>query len=322
MNFKKHILFFSLLLFTLYACKDYEYKPINTWKQLSDFPGMARASAICFSSGDKAFMGLGRSGSRYSMLKDLWEYNSISDTWERKSDFPGKARVKAIAGVIGNKAYIGLGCVSAYDGNQFKDLWEYNMAADTWKQMADFPGIGTTDLVCEVVNWNIYVFSGFASTSFNRETYKYDPASNKWTKLSKIPTMRSNAAGFSAGNKVYLGTGFQGANLKDFYSYDTQSDSWTRLADLPEGRILSKGLAINGRGFIMLGRYWNGALNGGKLLSDVVEYSFAEDKWIKCGDFPGKARENMVVFTVKDKGYVVGGEDDVERKRDVWEFRP
>ena|ERR1035437_9487107 len=123
----------------LCGCTDYEYTPITTWNHLGNFPGTARASANSFVIGDKGYICLGRSGPHGGFLKDVWQYDSHTDSWIRMSDFPGLARVKAIAGVIGGKAYVGLGCVSAYDGNQFSDLWEYDSTLDTWKQMAPFP---------------------------------------------------------------------------------------------------------------------------------------------------------------------------------------
>ena len=63
-------------------------------------------------------------------------------------------------------------------------------------------------------------------------------------------------------------------------------------------------------------------LDGGKLLKDIVEYDPIQNKWSRCGDFPGGARQNPVVFTINGKGYIMGGEDDTERKADVWVFTP
>ena len=311
------------LLCILQACKDnYELAPITSWKQLGNFPGLARASATSFVFEDKAFVCLGRSGSKYNFLKDMWEYDSQTDSWTRKADFPGAARVKAIAGVIGDRAYVGLGAVAPYDGNQFSDLWEYTISTDSWKQMASFPGEARTDLVCAVIDSCLYTTEGFAVTNFNQDTYKYDPKTNTWTQLTSSPVDRISAAGFSIGPDFYVGSGYHVGNFKDFYCYHTLSDSWSRVADAPEARVLSKGLAINGKGYLMLGRYWNGALNGGKLLKDILEYDPIVNKWTRCGDFPGGGRQNMVVFTINGKGYIIGGEDDKERKSDVWVFVP
>ena len=322
MGLKLRQIGFILFVLIISGCTEYELTPINSWKQLTNFPGTARASASSFVIGEKAYIILGRSGARAGFLKELWEYDSTQDSWIRKADFPGVARVKAIAGVIGDKAYAGLGSVSPYDGNQFSDFWEYNNTTDTWVQMASFPGIAKNDLFCAVVDSSLYVTEGFASTIFNKDTYKYSPKTNTWTRLADCPVRRSSTAGFSIGSDIYVGSGYYTANYKDFYCYHTPTNTWSRKADLPEARILSKGISINGKGYIMLGRYWNGSLDGGKLLKDVVEYDPTSNKWTRCGDFPGGARQNMVAFTINGKGYIVGGEDDTERKSDVWMFEP
>ncbi len=316
---------FSLILFTFIciACTDHiDVSPISSWNRLNNFPGIARASATSFVYGNKGYVCLGRSGARLDFLKDMWEYNIITDSWKQLSDFPGHARVKAIAGVIGNKAYIGLGCISPFDGNQFNDLWEYDLQNDSWKQMASFPGVAKSDLFCVVIDSCIYTTLGFASTTFNSDTYKYNPKSNIWSKLKDFPVIRSSSAGFSIGNEIFVGTGFDTRNNKDFYCYNTATDSWKKVADVPEARILSKGVSINGKGYIMLGRFWGGNLDGGKLLDDIIQYDPILNKWMCCGDFPGGGRQNMVVFAINGKGYIIGGEDDVERKNDVWMFEP
>jgi N-acetylneuraminic acid mutarotase len=212
--------------------------------------------------------------------------------------------------------------VSAYAGNQFSDFWEYNSSSDTWKQLASFPGDAKSDLFCAVVDSCLYTTNGFAATNFNKETYKYSPGTNSWIRLEDSPVTRSSMAGFSIGQDFYVGSGYYLGNFNDFYCYHTRTNSWSRMANLPEARILSKGISINGKGYIMLGRYWDGSLDGGKLLKDMVEYDPQVNKWSRCGDFPGGARQNVVAFTINGKGYIVGGEDDNERKSDVWVFTP
>ena len=280
----RNYLFLVLLL--LCACQKYDVTPIDNWKQLNDFTGPARASATSFVYQDKAFICLGRSGYKSNFLKDLWEYDSQTDHWTRKTDFPGTPRVKAIGAVVGDKAYVGLGGGTAFV-NPFTDFGEYDIVNDIWKQVASFPGEATNDLFCAVIDDCIYTTEGY-STTFNSDTYKYDPKTNAWTKLKNCPVERTGTAGFAIGKNFYVGTGY--ANYKDFYCYHTETDTWKRVADLPKGRILSKGLTINGQGFVMLGRYWGGSLNNGRLLSDVVKYNTETNEWTRCGDFPGGAR--------------------------------
>ena len=317
-----------LVLTGLSSCKEYPTEPITDWTPLtqSDFPGTPRASATSFVVGQKAYICLGRSGWKSGFLKDLWEFDSQADpdsSWTRKTDFPGAARVKAVAGVIGTKAYVGMGAIGPYDESKiFSDFWEYDTQTDTWTQKASFPGKGINDLFCTVVNGCLYTTMGYTGIKKTVETWKYDPMANTWFQMSDIPYEASNIAGFSIGNSFYVGTGFRGCNLDFLYRFRPENNEWVRMADLPDPRMLSNGLAIKDKGYILLGRYWNGALNGGRLLSDIVEYDPATDTWTKRGDFPGGARQNAVVFSIGENGYIMMGEDDTERKSDVWMFRP
>jgi len=312
-----------MFLVVLLACKDYPTETIQDWTPLGKFPGLARASATSFVVGDKAYVCLGRSNARNGFLKDLWEYNSQTDTWLRKTDFPGKARVKAVAGVVGTKAYIGMGAVGAYGGdNLFSDFWEYDTQTDVWTQKKSFPGQGKNDLYCVVVNGIIYTGLGYDGIHRRKEAWKYDPIEDTWTSLPNCPFEASNTAGFVLENSFYVGSGFRGCNLDYLFRYQPDVQKWTRMSDMPNARMLSNGIAIGNIGYILLGRYWNGSLNGGRLLSDIVSYNPTDNSWTKRGHFPGGARQNSVVFSIGSEGYVVMGEDDVERKSDVWKFKP
>jgi len=306
----------------LAACTDESEQPITTWQELAPFPGTPRASAVAFSIGDSAYICLGRSGSRSGCLKDCWKYDSRTDSWHQLRDFPGAARVKAVGVAIGQKGYVGMGCDGDLTGPFFDDFWEYDPATDNWTRKASYPGPARNDLAYAVVAGKLYVTMGFDGTRLQYDTYAYDPETDAWTKLAPCPDKYFNAIAFGIGPFFYVGAGVRGINQRTFFRYDTRSNNWTRKAKLPEGRMLSNSLTVEGKGYLLLGRFWNGSLNGGRFLSDVVEYNPATDSWTKRGDFPGGARQNAVVFCIGDKGYVALGEDDSERKSDVWCFKP
>jgi N-acetylneuraminic acid mutarotase len=318
------LVFYMVLFVGLSACcEDVATVPITEWTQLSTFPGAPRASATGFSYETTGFVCCGRTGSKDGFLNELWAYDSQTDTWSKKTDFPGDPRVKAVGCVIGDKAYVGLGATQAYDTTkQFKDFWEYDISTDTWTQKASFPSLGSNDLTFAVVDSCLYTTLGFSNVERCKETYRYDPLTNTWTALADAPVRYSCAAGFSIDKDFYAGTGYDGHNNKKFFRFRTDENSWSRVADLPEGRILSKGLAIGEKGYIMLGRHWAGDQNGGGVLSDILEYDPNENAWTRRGDFPGGGRQNNVVFTIAGKGYILLGEDDDERKADVWMFQP
>jgi hypothetical protein len=62
-----------------------------------------------------------------------------------------------------------------------------------------------------------------------------------WVELSDFDGIpRTDAVGFSIGNKGYIGTGYDGDDRRvDFWEYDITRNTWTQKADLP-------GVARNG----------------------------------------------------------------------------
>jgi len=94
---------------------------------------------------------------------------------------------------------------------------------------------------------------------------------------------RQGAAGFSIGNKIYIGTGLDGssAKLTDFWQFDLTTNTWKRLADFPgAARTNAAGFAVKGKGYIATG---SGSVN----YNDVYQYDPIGDSWKKMADFPG-----------------------------------
>lgn len=305
------------------ACSKVDDVPINDWVRLSDFPGEARASATTFVLGNKAYLCCGRTGYNSQALNEVWQYDSELDTWTHLDSFPGKPRVKAIGVTINGKAYVGLGSTGkAYENSVFNDFYEFNPINGKWTSKASFPGTASGDLAYAVVGGCLYTAMGFTGIKRSNDTYKYDPAADTWTKLEDCPGSYSATASFAIGNEFYVAGGYQGRNIRTMFQYDTTTKKWKTAPSMPSGRILSVGLEVAGKGYVMLGRFWAGAENGGRLLSDVVEYDANEKQWTRRGDFPGGARQNAMVFTIGGRAYVVMGETDTNRLNDVWSFKP
>jgi len=131
---------------------------------------------------------------------------------------------------------------------------------------------------------------------------------------------RGNAASFVLGDKVYLGTGFNGNQtdeyLKDFWMWDTSRDFWTKLSDFPgEPRIGGVAFTINGKGYLGIG------YNGKEKLKDFWEFDPATNLWTRKADFGGSARYGAVGFSLGNKGYLGTGFDNNDN-RDFWQYDP
>ena len=137
---------------------------------------------------------------------------------------------------------------------------------------------------------------------------------------------RVSAAGFSIGNKGYMGTGFTCCwnDYKDFWEYDPVTGAWTQKADFSgAARRGAVGFSVGGKGYIGTG--WSGSYPDYVYYKDLWEYHPIANSWTKKADFGGVARAVAVGFSAGDKGYIGTGEkwDGISFfYNDFWEYDP
>ncbi|MDO9155137.1 MAG: hypothetical protein Q7U47_15745 [Paludibacter sp.] len=313
-----------LAAFLFHACEvpaDGMYKKI-TLERKSSMPGTGRASAVAFAINGKGYVTLGRTLKK----TDLWEYNPITDTWKEKKPFPGINRVKGIAAVVNNKAYVGLG----FGGGAviksifFTDFWSYDPLTDKWESLAGYPGKATDACVSFVIGTKIYVGAGYKHLTMDNAFWAYNTLNNAWEPLQPTPgEKRFGAVACSDGNKAFFGTGFRAINENDWWEYFPATDTWKQMKSMPDkGRVQGIALSVSNRFFVTTGRYFNGKLNGGKVLSDIYEYDPVTNRWYNRGGIPDGGRENAVSFVIDKKAYIGFGENDTTVLNDFWSFEP
>lgn len=202
--------------------KDFwQYDPAtNAWTKKADFKGVARESASAFTVGNKAYIGLGNDGS-FSFHKDLYEYDPVANTWTQKANLFAAARTLATGFSVGNKGYIVAGYIA---GAHTDELYEYDPSIDKWTKKKSFPGASRANGVAFTIGTKGYFGTGFGkldpSNDYLPDIWEYDPAGNNWEKKADFAGgKRSEAVGFSIGNKGYIGLGSNGNFQADFWEY-------------------------------------------------------------------------------------------------------
>jgi N-acetylneuraminic acid mutarotase len=313
---KKYLLF--IVAFFLNAIIIYGQAP-NTWMQKADFVGGTRSFPAGFSIGGKAYIGTGNNG--ILNTKDFWEYDPITNIWTRKTDFPGNARTSAVGFAIGNKGYIGSGD-GGYYGPYYHDFWEYDPATDKWTKIADFPGEERHFATGFAIETKGYFGAG-ANTSgtdiYYNDFWEYDPVMDKWTRKADFGGGgRSNPAGFSIGNKGYIGCGWSYGWQRDFWQYDPATDKWTRKADFGGASreyVNAVGFSISGKGYLGTGY-------AGSVFRDFWQYDPENNLWTRVADFGGVGRSTAIGFSIGDKGYLGTGNNGTTVYKDYWEYTP
>lgn len=156
----------------------------------------------------------------------------------------------------------------------------------------------------------------------------YDPATDKWTQLARLPIGLTHVGVAAVGGKVYAIGGFTTPiHLKPknvAFSYDPKTNRWRRIADISSARGSIATVAIGGRLHVF----------GGHIGTEIVElpsqpgtppmsqsfglvtthqiYDPTSERWSAGAPEPLPARDHAGVVLLRGKVHLFGG-----RTRDV-----
>ncbi|HMC96903.1 MAG TPA: kelch repeat-containing protein, partial [Flavobacteriales bacterium] len=142
-----------------------------------------------------------------------------------------------------------------------------------------------------------------------------------WTQLPDFPgTARDDAASFSIGGKVYVGTGMDvGFSLtNDWYAFDTWTETWDVTSPLPgTSRQYCSGFSINDFGYLFGGVDASGPLN------ELWRYDPNTDIWQQRAALPAAGRYATAAFNDGVYGYICTGMlDGGVPTNEVWRYDP
>ena len=277
----------------------YYVRTADYWTKRADVPDFdlvdnkGRMTASAFSIGEKGYLGIGDSRTKFP--NDFWEFTQASGSpsnngiWSAKQFLPGSAGLRgAVSFSIGGKGYFGTGDARVEKNTHYltDHFWEYDAVNDTWTQKANVGG-----------------------------------------------GARFLGSGFSIGNKGYIGFGENSAGtlLSDFWEYDRETNSWTQKKSAgfpsaslqaPKGRTYSVSFSIGNNGYISTGLIKNGS--NLVFLDDIWEFNpIGIGTWTQKTAFPGGARYGAVGFNIGCKGYLgTGILVNGTYKKDFWAFDP
>ncbi len=253
----------------------FRYDPLaNSWTQLADFPGGARAYAYGISYEQYAFVGFGNSeGQTYN---DLWRYDSTTDTWEEMTACPCTGRSHPAFVRWNDKIYVGMGDFA--DGN-LKDWWEYDMQSNQWSEKTEFPGYERHHPYFFEIGDHVYVGFGHGDEgdpNIYNDFYRYAPATDSWEQLADFPgSGRVAGTQFSYQGRGYILSG-EGENHTyleegEFWEYFSEFDLWIALPYHPgSGRWAPGSFVIDN--YV----YLTGGLSSLGTESDLLRYQLSE----------------------------------------------
>jgi len=221
-------------------------KEQDSWSQAeSEFPGDARSFAYGIAVDSRnAYIGFGTS--RWEYLNDLWHLDMLTMEWTRLADCDCVGRRHPAMVAVNGKIYIGLG-----DGivegrwQNLKDFHEYDIATNSWTQIADLPAIERHHPFYFSLNNTVYAGMGHSFNGIERDWFKLTHDSPpSWQKLADFTSTSGTQEARVAGTQgsvpacnlgfVLSGDGSNHSYMKtgEFHVY-REDDTWVALAPHP-----------------------------------------------------------------------------------------
>lgn len=172
----------------------------------------------------------------YQKIKRVLKFDLNTLKWETLDSLPYSSIDNMVSFQYNNEFFIGMGADennrSTYCGypQQSKKFWKYSPTANSWIQLADFPGnhdFNQSYPTAFTIGSKAYVFYGaipvgdqpLVTTNFREELWQYDMVNNIWTQLN-LPATGGPPPGekyqiFSYNGKAY----FISAQKRDLFSY-------------------------------------------------------------------------------------------------------
>lgn len=175
-----------------------EFKLLNPWKQIGNFPASPTILNGQFVHNSKGYLIPGGVLSDSEREKQqFWEFDLNSYEWNVMSNIPFTTGLWTFGFGKGNDLFCGLGRYN-------RDLWQFNLVSKTWVQKSSFPGLlrYSSAYPCFQIDNSVYLYSYQDGSS---EFWKYLIESNKWIQLPTPIELKDRE--FSCGY-LYNNTGY------------------------------------------------------------------------------------------------------------------
>ncbi len=191
------------------------------------------------------------------------EPQSVRNSWAAKRSL-APARIFMAAGAINGIIYVVGGRRVDPNANEIRVIARvdaYDVATNTWSQVASLPGPREEPNGASVINGKLYVTGGRSNVVSNnlfkatKTLFVYDPGTNRWTRKADMP--QAGCAGVQGviGGLLYVylppvggGAYCDGSSQVGlFFRYDPSTDTWMRRAAPPSDHKEGAGQVINNR---------------------------------------------------------------------------
>jgi N-acetylneuraminic acid mutarotase len=211
------------------------------------------------------------------------EYDPATGKWSKLPPMK-RARGGAAAVTIGDELYVIDGGPQPYgveDPRPAYALLEvFDFRTGTWSTKTP-PPVGVHHVMAALLNGQIYLAGGRIDDETSSAAFvRYDPASDRWTRLGDLPEGKISSLGLVAGGgRIVIFGGDDEVGWEDgggfvsptAWAYDPETKKWTRLPDLHVERHAFAAAVADGRAYAIGGSICPGFKPNGAVVTHTVE---------------------------------------------------
>lgn len=194
-----------------------------------------------------------------TIADNFCQYDTRTGTWQKLANYPSSQRYGGVMNSVAGNIYITTGYNQADFGNVRDDnsLQRYNISSNQWMRMEDYPTShdpiygNRYNATSMVIADELYVLAGGRTTG-NRETFAFNPRTNKWIQKADLEPAMYAAAIVKSGYGIVLSK----YSLK---RYDATADTWQQLDEYLLPKIYG---SDHGFTFFTTGSYLYSAYDG------------------------------------------------------------
>lgn len=226
------------------------------WKKIGELPGeRAVGYGVALSGGDGILCLGGADDKRHHADCFLLNYDGTKLT---TTDLPPLPQTCAYmcGAKFGYKVYVAGGLEKPDSQRTMKTFWclDLERPSQGWQALPTWPGPPRQLAVAAMLGGSFYLMSGCdlypgpdatPLRQYLRDMYRYDPGSQKWTKLADVPTsvVAAPSPAMSFGDRIVVFGGDDSTTLgfrppekhpgfpRNLWSYDVERDRWTRVGE-------------------------------------------------------------------------------------------
>jgi len=255
---------------------------LGSWTEKAPMPGdLGRGSFAAGVVSNKVYVlgGIVYDGNELSRATSILAYDITTNTWTKKNaTFAGEQNNGA--GRVGSLLFIS-GKEDRFTGELSSAVFAYNPTTDRVIRKANMPRRSGRGLSAGI-NGKLYVLPSICMSGGERALcgyfYRYDPATNAWTSLAKVPTNHypQPFGGVINGKLYVVGGGTNSTNRRRLDVYSPATNTWTQRASAPTPSI-STGGVLGGKLYIVV-------IAG--LFLDTYAYDPLTNTWVIKARYP------------------------------------